>query len=47
MRLRTTCPGEILATWRDWHVCWPGDLDVRDEFRNRVFPINFSEFSVG
>lgn len=48
MRLRTTCPGEILArTRRNWPVRWPGDLDVRDEFRNRVFPIDFSKFSVG
>ena len=47
MRLRTTCKSEILArTWRDWPVCWPGDLDVRDEFRNGVFPIDFRQFSV-
>ena len=36
----------MTRTRRDWPVRWSGDLDVRDEFRNRVFPINFCEFSV-
>jgi hypothetical protein len=32
---------------RRWPVCWPGDLDVRNKFRNfGVFPIDFSKFSV-
>jgi hypothetical protein len=47
MRLRTKRKSEILArTWRDWPVCWPGDLDVRDEFRNGVFPVDLSKFGV-
>src|SRR5277367_6364271 len=46
MRLRTTCPGVLTRTWSDWPVCRSGNLDVRDEFRNGVFPVDLSEFGV-
>jgi hypothetical protein len=39
----------LTRTWRGWPECWPGDLDVRDEFRNGVFPfpVDLSKFGVG
>ena len=47
MRLRTTCPGVLTRDRRGGSECRPGDLDVRDEFRNfGVFPINRSKFSI-
>jgi len=48
MRLRTTGGGSVSTRdRRSWHVCWPGDLDIRDEFRNiGVFPINCGKFRI-
>ena len=46
MRLRTTCPGVLTRDRRGGSECRPGDLDVRDEFRNGVFPVDLSKFSV-
>src|SRR5271154_1369640 len=46
MRLRTTCPGVLTRDRKGGSECRPGDLDVRDEFRNGVFPVDLSKFSV-